>query len=143
MASKKSTSKSAAKKSAAKKSEAPKRAAPINEGERRRAAANKAQELFAWERYAILNLDDASLLANLAELQKLLARNCTTADICNYLRKFAAWLIWFQYDYTRLRRAVCNVERRAWGGPGDPSLRFCSNGTGSEPADPTPPPIWS
>ena len=143
MASKKSTSKSAAKKGAAKKGAAPK-SAPINEGERRRAARGRAYELYGEQLNAIVSVDIADVVANLAELQKLLARNnCTTADICNYLKKLAAWLVWFQYDYTRLRRAVCNVERRAWGGPGDPSLRVCSNGTGSEPADPTPPPIWS
>ena len=143
VASKKSASKSA-KKSAAKKSAAPRRPAPINESDRRKAATAKAQQLYGYEeRTAIINVDIADVAANLAELQRLLARNCTTADICNYLKKLAAWLVWFQYDYTRLRRAVCNVERRAWGGPGDPSLRFCSNGTGSEPADPTPPPIWS
>jgi len=138
VASKKSASKTRAKKSAA-----PKRAAPINEGERRRAAVERAKKLYDWEPNAIINYDIADLAANLAALQALLARNCNTADICTYLKRLGIWLVWFQLDYTRLRRAVCNVERRAWGGPGDPALRFCTNGPGSEPADPTPPPIWS
>lgn len=138
MASKKSASKKAAKKRTAPKS------VPINEGERREKAVARAKALYDWDRNAILNYGDATLEANLAELQRIIGlRGCTTTDICKYLQKLAAWLVWFQYDYTRLRRAVCNVERRAWGGPGDPALRFCSNGTGSEPADPTPPPIWS
>lgn len=143
MASKKSASKRGVKKRVAKKSEAKKSAAPINEALRRRAAAENAQKLYDWEPNAIIYFDEPSVQANLAKLQEIIARNCTTADLCTYLRKLAVWFVWFQYDYTRLRRAVCNVERRAWGGPGDPSLRFCSNGTGSEPADPTPPPIWS
>jgi hypothetical protein len=139
VASKKSASKRAAKKSPARRS-----ATPISEKDRRSAARGKAYELYGEQLNAIMNVDIADVAANLAELQKILARNnCTTADICNYLKKLTVWLIWFQADYTKLRRAVCNVERRAWGGPGDPSLRFCTNGPGSEPADPTPPPIWS
>lgn len=138
MASKKSARKSAAPKSAAPKSVAPKK----SEAQRRMEAVEAAKKLYDWEPRAIINLEEPRYLINLAELAQLLARGCTTADICKYLTQLATWLVWFQADYTKLRRAVCNVERRAWGGPGDQSLRFCSNGTGSEPADPTPPPIW-
>ena len=145
MASKKSASKSTAKKRAGAKKQPSERAAPINEGERRGKATAKARELYGeWDRNAIINVNIADVASNLAELQRILAtRQCTTVDICNYLKKLAIWLVWFQADYTRLRRAVCNVERRAWGGAADSSLRFCTNGPGSEPADPTPPPIWS
>ena len=144
MASKKPVSKNAAKKAAAPRTAAPKVAAPINVTARRRAASERADRLYVdWKQNAILLFDNTDFQKNIAELQKILARNCTTADLCIYLRKLATWLLWFQEDYTKLRQAVCNVERRAWGGSGDQNLRFCQGGAGNEPADPTPPPIWT
>ena len=127
----------------ASKKTAPKRV-PIDEPKRRKAAADEADKLYGkdWQSQAIINKEQPLININLEELAQFGPRNCTTADICRYLTALSKWFVWFQHDYTKLRRAVCNVERQAFGGVGDPALRFCSNGTGSEPADPTPPPIW-
>jgi len=48
------------------------------------------------------------------------------------------------YAYKALRVAVCNVEKQAFAGTGNPNRppRFCSGGPGNEPADPPPPPVW-
>jgi hypothetical protein len=68
---------------------------------------------------------------------------CDITHVCAYLAALDKWLQNdFLPDYTRLRKAVCNVERKAWGTGGTMALRFCTGGPAGEPADPTPPPIW-
>ena len=73
-------------------------------------------------------------------------RPCTLDEICKYLSKdLADWLKKFNADYTAVRKALCNVERQAFGdGTGTAAGRFCKNGgPGSEPNNPDPPPIWT
>jgi hypothetical protein len=69
---------------------------------------------------------------------------CTPPEICAYLKELSVWLEGFIVDYTRLRRAVCNVEKKAWNISGHTTTdRFCSHGgAGVEPQDPQKPPIW-
>ena len=69
---------------------------------------------------------------------------CNDAEICKFLADLSAWLKWFNEDYKKLRKAVCNVERQAFGdGTALPNLRFCTGGPAAEPNDPTPPPKWT
>ena len=71
-------------------------------------------------------------------------RNCTPADVCDYLTELGKWLKWFNADYTKLRVAVCNVEKKAWGETGSTlAKRFCASGATDVPMPPTPPPIWT
>ena len=71
-------------------------------------------------------------------------RNCTPADVCDYLTELGKWLKWFNADYTKLRVAVCNVEKKAWGETGSTlAKRFCASGATDVPPAPTPPPIWT
>lgn len=68
---------------------------------------------------------------------------CTNEEICAYLTELGKWLKWFNDDYTRLRKAVCNVERKAWGESGSTTARrFCTGGGTDEPPKPVKPPIW-
>jgi hypothetical protein len=71
-------------------------------------------------------------------------RRCTPADICKFLDKLNIYLAALDADYTRLRKAVCNVEDQAFGGGGVPTKppRFCTGGSTLEPAPPPPPPVW-
>ena len=73
-------------------------------------------------------------------------RPCTLDEICKYLSKdLADWLTWFWNDYKKVRKALCNVERQAFGdGTGVQAGRFCTGGGPvGEPADPvTPPGGW-
>ena len=69
---------------------------------------------------------------------------CTPENICKHLKKLGEWLDWFEMDYTRLRVAVCNVERMAWNeGTATVDRRFCHPGSGTEPDVPKKPPIWT
>lgn len=68
---------------------------------------------------------------------------CNTQEICKYLAELSIWLEQFLVDYARLRKAVCNVERKAYSdGDDDPFRRFCRVGHGEEPNPPVRPPIW-
>ena len=67
---------------------------------------------------------------------------CGNNDVCDYLTKLNAWLLWFIADYEKLRIAVCNVEKQAFSGNGTQGARFCSGGPGNQPAAPTQPPAW-
>jgi hypothetical protein len=76
---------------------------------------------------------------------------CTPEKACKYLAELNRFFYGtkgnpgFMDDYTKLRKAVCNVERQAFGMGGVPdlNLRFCKGGgTGNEPADPVKPPVW-
>ena len=63
-------------------------------------------------------------------------------DVLKYLEKLDAWLERFHKDYRKLRIAVCNVERKAWGETDIRAKRFCDGGTTDTPADPERPPVW-
>jgi hypothetical protein len=69
---------------------------------------------------------------------------CDQADLCKYMKELDVWLKWFIQDYARLRKAVCNVERKAFAeGTETQALRFCTAGShGNEPNQPTDPPGW-
>ena len=70
-------------------------------------------------------------------------RGCSPDEICDFLEELSEWLKWFNADYKKLRKAVCNVEKKAWGlGGATTAKRFCSHGPGDEPADPQRPPVW-
>lgn len=64
------------------------------------------------------------------------------AELCEFLVELSAWLQWFNKDYTKVRIALCNVERQAFSGTGQQSKRFCKNGPGQDPPPPPPPPRW-
>ena len=80
-------------------------------------------------------------------------KGCDLPHICKYingadgtgttdgLRKF---LDDFWADYKALRVAVCNVEKQAFtsNGVNFKPPKFCTGGTGTEPADPPKPPKW-
>lgn len=62
------------------------------------------------------------------------------ADYIDYLE---SWLDWFVDDYTRIRRAVCNLDKRIFDNVGfDDKYRFCNGGPGDDIADPPQPPKW-
>jgi hypothetical protein len=70
---------------------------------------------------------------------------CTLPEVCDFLAELSDYLKnEFLPDYTKLRQAVCNVERVAIDEkPSSAGLRFCSGtGGGNEPPDPPPPPEW-
>jgi hypothetical protein len=67
---------------------------------------------------------------------------CSLANLCAYVEALSTFFKWFDADYKALRKAVCNVERRAWQEPNDPGLRFCQGGASDEPLDPPPTPKW-
>jgi len=70
---------------------------------------------------------------------------CTLPDVCEYLTELTDYLTnEFLPDYTKLRKAVCNLERVVFDQkPPNSALRFCSGtGGGNEPTDPPPPPVW-
>jgi hypothetical protein len=62
--------------------------------------------------------------------------------LCRFLVELDVWLKWFHADYTKVRIALCNVERRAWGEGGTTAKRFCKNGPGDDPPPPPKPPTW-
>lgn len=71
--------------------------------------------------------------------------SCDLQKVCTYLKKLSDWLEKdFLPDYKALRIAVCNVEKQAFSGNGNPNKppRFCTGGGGNEPADPPKPPVW-
>jgi hypothetical protein len=70
---------------------------------------------------------------------------CNMPHVCEFLQQLSDWLNnQFIPDYTALRVAVCNVEKQAFSGTGNPNKppRFCTGGGGAEPAPPPPPPVW-
>ena len=70
---------------------------------------------------------------------------CNLPHICKFLRALSNWLNnQFIPDYTALRIAVCNVEKQAFAGTGNPNKppRFCTGGAANEPADPPAPPVF-
>ncbi len=70
---------------------------------------------------------------------------CTPPNICKFLDALSAWLHQkFIPDYTALRIAVCNVEKKAFTNTGINSSppKFCVGGPANEPADPPKPPVW-
>ena len=70
--------------------------------------------------------------------------DCTTAEICDYLTQLGVWFEWFHADYTKLRRAVCNVEKKAWSESGSTlAKRFCATGATEVPPAPAKPPVWT
>jgi hypothetical protein len=70
--------------------------------------------------------------------------HCNLPDICSHLKELSIWLRWFDNDYTRLREAVCNVERKAWNeGTATNAKRFCTPNSGIEPEKPKKPPVWT
>lgn len=70
--------------------------------------------------------------------------DCSLDQVCKFLRELSDWLKWFDADYTKLRRAMCNVERKAWGESGSTAARrFCTGGGVDEPPAPTRPPVWT
>ena len=72
------------------------------------------------------------------------ARSCDIDTVCAYLKDLSEWLEWFEKDYTKLRKAVCNVEKKAWKEAGAVKhLRFCTGGTADDPPAPMKPPVWT
>jgi hypothetical protein len=70
---------------------------------------------------------------------------CNPPNICKFLEKLSYWLHQkFIPDYTALRIAVCNVEKKAFTNTGINASppKFCSGGPVNEPAPPPPPPVW-
>jgi hypothetical protein len=69
---------------------------------------------------------------------------CTPPKICEYLDKLGVWLKWLEADYTKLRVAVCNVEKQAFSQSGTDARppKFCIGGATNEPLPPPPPPVW-
>lgn len=70
---------------------------------------------------------------------------CTPPNICRFLENLSNWLhLQFIPDYTALRIAVCNVEKKAFTNTGINSSppKFCVGGPSNEPAPPPPPPVW-
>ena len=70
---------------------------------------------------------------------------CTPPIICKFLDDLSKWLhLKFIPDYTALRIAVCNVEKKAFTNTGTNASppKFCSGGPVNEPAPPPPPPVW-
>lgn len=70
-------------------------------------------------------------------------KKCTTDELCKYLKDLGDWLVWFNGDYKKLRVAMCNVEKQAWGEAGATmAKRFCAPGP-NDPPDPVKAPIWT
>ena len=70
---------------------------------------------------------------------------CTPPNICKFLDELSRWLHHkFIPDYTALRIAVCNVEKKAFTNTGINASppKFCIGGPVNEPAPPPPPPVW-
>jgi hypothetical protein len=78
------------------------------------------------------------------KLPDLEGLKCNVPNICKFLEDLSKWLKWFHGDYTKLRIAVCNVEKEAFASSGINAKppKFCSGGPGNEPAPPPPPPVW-
>jgi hypothetical protein len=70
-------------------------------------------------------------------------RPCETKEICKFLKELNVWLRFMETDYEALRKAVCNVEAKAFDNLGTQGKRFCPpGGPGGDPPPPPPPPKW-
>ena len=68
---------------------------------------------------------------------------CTLKRLCRYVKELGVFLEWFNGDYKKLRTAMCNVEKQAWGEAGATmAKRFCASGP-NDPPDPVKAPIWT
>jgi hypothetical protein len=64
--------------------------------------------------------------------------------LCAYLTALDAWTAGLVADYTRLRKAVCNLEAVALLNlPADATKVFCGGGAGGDPTPPPKAPKWT
>ncbi len=70
---------------------------------------------------------------------------CNLPDVCTYLGGLYNWYNnTFLPDYQLLRVAMCNVEKQAFAGAGNPAKRYppCGPGPGGDPIVLPGPPHW-
>jgi hypothetical protein len=86
----------------------------------------------------------------LKSLSNTFKKPCTATDadiqkLCDYLDYLNTWFAWFNDDYTRVRRAVCNLDKKVFVGSGwDTTGKYelCDGGSGDDYTDPPAPPKW-